>query len=74
VRRVFHKLHARAIESFNNLFKSVLNWHSQVPVKGLRRSQRLAPSAIFICQRAALFQCHQGLTCGAGLVFMARLT
>ncbi len=48
VRRIFHKLRSQAIEPFNNLFKSVFAWHTQMPVKGLRRSQLLALGAIFV--------------------------
>jgi hypothetical protein len=56
VRRIFHQLCAQAIEPFNNLFKAVFSWHSQMPVKGLRRSQRLALAAIFVSQLVLLSQ------------------
>ncbi len=69
VRRLFHKLRSLAIEPFNNLFKSVFDWHTQtqMPVKGLRRSQRLALAAIFTYQLALLHQYQQALAIGKGL-------
>ncbi len=61
VRRLFHKLRSGSIEPFNNLFKSVFDWHTQMPVKGLRNSQLLALGAIFIYLLALLYQAQHGL-------------
>jgi hypothetical protein len=67
VRRIFHKLRSQAIEPFNNLFKSVFGWHTQMPVKGLRRSQLLALGAIFVYQLVLLYQYQQALPIGKGI-------
>jgi hypothetical protein len=48
VGRICHKLRSQAIERFNGLFKNVFEWRTQMPVKGLRRSQLLALGAIVI--------------------------
>ena len=67
VRRIFHKLRSQAIEPFNNLFKSVFDCHTQMPVKGLRRSQLLALGAIFVYQLVLLYQHEQHLPIGTGI-------
>jgi Transposase DDE domain len=67
VRRIFHKLRSQAIEPFNNLFKSVFSWHTQMPVKGLRRSQWLALGAIFVYQLVLLYQYQHALPIGKGV-------
>src|SRR5215831_7071065 len=43
VRRIFHKLRSLAIEPFNGVFKNIFEWRGQMPVKGLKRCQLLAP-------------------------------
>jgi hypothetical protein len=72
VRRIFHKLRSQAIEPFNNLFKSVFAWHTQMPVKGLRRSQLLALGAIFVYQLVLLYQYQQALPIGKGITAFLR--
>jgi hypothetical protein len=72
VRRVFHKLRSQAIEPFNNLFKSVFAWHTQMPVKGLRRSQLLALGAIVVYQLVLLYQSEQHLSVGKGITAFLR--
>jgi DDE family transposase len=67
VRRIFHKLRSQAIEPFNNLFKSVFGWHTQMPVKGLCRSQLLALGAIFVYQLVLLYQFEHHLPIGKGI-------
>lgn len=67
VRRIFHKLRSQAIEPFHNLFKSVFSWHTQMPVKGLHRSQLLALAAIFVYQLVLLYQHQQALPIGKGI-------
>ena len=67
VRRIFHKLRSQAIEPFNNLFKAVFAWHTQMPVKGLRRSQLLALGAIFVYQLVLLYQYQHALPIGRGI-------
>jgi hypothetical protein len=72
VRRVFHKLRSQAIEPFNGLYKNVFEWRSQMPVKGLRRSQLLAMGAIFIYQLVLLYQHEQNLPVGKGIKALLR--
>jgi hypothetical protein len=67
VRRLFHKLRSQAIEPFNGWFKNVLEWRTQMPVKGLRRSQRLALGAIVIYQLVLLYQHEHHLPLGQGI-------
>lgn len=67
VRRIFHKLRSQAIEPFNGLFKNVFEWRTQMPVKGLRRSQLLALGAIVIYQLVLLYQHEHHLPLGKGI-------
>lgn len=67
VRRIFHKLRSQAIEPFNGLFKNVFGWHTQMPVKGLKRSQLFALGAIFLYQLALFYQHQQNLPVGKGI-------
>jgi hypothetical protein len=48
VRRLFHQLRSLAIEPFNGVFKNTFAWRGQMPVKGLKRCQRLALGAILL--------------------------
>jgi hypothetical protein len=72
VRRLFHKLRSQAIEPFNNLFKSVFAWHTQMPVKGLHRSQLLALGAMFVYQLVLLYQAEHHLSVGKGMTAFLR--
>jgi Transposase DDE domain len=72
VRRIFHKLRSQAIEPFNNLFKSVFTWHTQMPVKGLNRSQLLALGAILLYQLVLLYQHEHHLPVGIGIKAFVR--
>lgn len=56
VRRIFHKLRSHTIEPFNGLFKNVFEWGSQVPVKGLRRTQLFVLGAVLLYQLVLLYQ------------------
>ena len=67
VRRIFHKLRSQAIEPFNGLFKNIFEWRTQMPVKGLQRSQLLALGAIVIDQLVLLYQHDHHLTHGKGM-------
>jgi hypothetical protein len=67
VRRIFHKLRSQAIEPFNGLFKNIFEWRTQMPVKGLQRSQLLALGAIVIYQLVLLYQHEHYLTPGKGM-------
>jgi hypothetical protein len=67
VRRIFHKLRSQAIEPFNGLFKNIFEWRTQMPVKGLQRSQLLALGAIVIYQLVLLYQHDHHLIPGKGM-------
>jgi hypothetical protein len=67
VRRIFHKLRSQAIEPFNGLFKNIFEWRTQMPVKGLRRSQLLALGAIVVYQLVLLYQHEHNLPLGKGI-------
>jgi len=67
VRRLFHKLRSQAIEPFNGLFKNVFEWRTQMPVKGLQRSQLLALGAIVLYQLVLLYQHEHHLPLGKGI-------
>jgi hypothetical protein len=64
VRRIFHKLRSQAIEPCNGLCKNVFEWRTQMPVKGLRRSQLLAVGAIVIYQLVLFYQHEHNLPLG----------
>jgi hypothetical protein len=67
VRRIFHKLRSQTIEPFNGLFKNIFEWRTQMPVKGLRRSQLLALGAIVVDQLVVLHQHEHHLPLGKGI-------
>jgi hypothetical protein len=67
VRRIFHTLRSQAIEPFNGLFKNVFEWRTQMPVKGLRRSQLLALGAIVLYQLVLLYQHEHQRPLGKGI-------
>jgi hypothetical protein len=46
LRRIFHKLRSQSIEPFNGLFKSIFDWRSRLPFKGLLRSKLFALGAL----------------------------
>jgi hypothetical protein len=49
------------------VFKNVFEWCTQMPVKGLRRSQLPALGAIVIYQLVLLYQHEHNLPLGMGL-------
>ena len=67
VRRIFYKLRSQAIEPFNGLCKNVFEWRTQMPVKGLQRSQLLALGAVVLYQLVLLYQYEQHLPLGTGI-------
>jgi len=67
LRRLFHKLRSQSIEPFNALFKSIFDWRSRLPFKGLLLSKLFALGAIFLYQLVLLFQFNQNLTLGVGI-------
>jgi Transposase DDE domain len=67
VRRIFHQLRSQAIEPFNGLFKNVFEWRTQMPVKGLQRSQLLALGAIAIYQLVLLYQHEHHMPLAKGM-------
>jgi hypothetical protein len=72
VRRIFHKLRSQSIEPFNGWFKNVFEWGGQVPVKGLRRTQRLVLGAVLVYQLVLLYQFQQGKPLGVGVKALLR--
>jgi hypothetical protein len=62
VRRIFHKLSSEAVEPFNGLFENGFAWLTQMPMKGLQRSQLLVLGAIVIYQ-LVLFSINTSTTC-----------
>jgi len=72
VRRIFHKLRARAIEPFNGVFKNVFEWRGQMPVKGLQRCQMLALGAILLYQIVLLYQHQRQQPVGVGIKALLR--
>jgi len=67
VRRVLHQLRSKSIEPFNGLFKSLFQWHGQVPVKGLNRVRLFVLGAVFVYQLLLLYQFQAGLPLGKAL-------
>jgi hypothetical protein len=49
------------------LFKNIFEWRTQMPVKGLRRSQLLALGAIVVDQLVVLHQHEHHLPLGKGI-------
>jgi hypothetical protein len=72
VRRIFHKLRSQSIEPFNGLFKNVFEWSGQVPVKGLRRTQRLVLGAVLLYQLVLLYQFQHRKPLGIGVKALLR--
>jgi hypothetical protein len=67
VRRVFHKLRAANLETFNELYKATFDGHGSVPTKGLRNTQRFALGAVLVYQLALLARFEAGLPLRVGL-------
>lgn len=67
VRQIFHLLRSKTIEPFNQLFKSVFDWHEQVPVKGLQRTSLILLAAVLLYQIVLLYQFDNGLPIGCGI-------
>ena len=67
VRRSFHQLRSQASEPFTGLFKNVFAWRTQMPVKGLQRSQLLALGAIVVYQWVVRSQHEHNLPLGKGI-------
>lgn len=67
VRKLFHRLRTKAIEPFNNLFKSVFDWHGEVPVKGAHRTQVIVLGAVLLYQLALLYQHDNNLPLARGI-------
>lgn len=67
LRRIFHKLRSQSIEPFNGLFKSIFDWRSRLPFKGLQLSKLFALGAVFLYQLVLLYQFKLNLTLGVGI-------
>ena len=72
VRRILHQLRTKAIEPFNGSFKSLFQWHGQVPVKGLNRTQLFVLGAVLVYQLALLYQFDQGKPLAQGIKALLR--
>jgi hypothetical protein len=72
VRQLFHQLRTRAIEPFNQLVKSVFDWHGEVTVKGLRRTQLFILGGVLLYQLVLLYQHDNGLPLGRGIKSLIR--
>jgi hypothetical protein len=72
VRRILHKFRSRAIEPFNGVFKNIFEWRGQMPVKGLKRCQRLALGAILLYQIVLLSQHQRQQPVGVGIKALLR--
>ena len=66
-RQIFYQLRSEAIEAFNQLFKNLFGWHDKVPVKGLRRTQRIVLAAVLLYQIVLLYQHENQLPLGRGI-------
>ena len=67
VRRVFHRLRSRRIETLNEQFKGIFACHGQVPTRGLRATRRFALGAVFVYQLAVLYRYQSGGALRQGL-------
>ena len=61
------RLLERGIEPFHGLFKNILEWRVNMPVKGLQRSQWLALGAVVISQLVLLYPHERNLPLGKGI-------
>jgi hypothetical protein len=67
VRRIFHALRSRAIETFNGQFKSIFDCGGQVPTRGLVATRRYVLGAVFVYQLTLLHRHEQGGDLRVGL-------
>lgn len=67
VRRVFHALRARAIETFNGQFKAIFDCGGQVPTRGLVATRRYVLGAVFVYQLTLLHRHEHGGDLRVGL-------
>jgi hypothetical protein len=67
VRQIFHLLRSKSIEPFNQLFKSVFDWHDHVPIKGLLRTSLVVLAAVLLYQLILLYPHEHGLDVGRGI-------
>ena len=72
VRAILHKLRSQAMEPFNGLFKTIFDWHGQVPVKGLTKIRLIVLSAVLLYQLVLLYQFQAGLPLGQGIKALLR--
>ena len=67
VRRLFHQLRSKAIENFNEHFKTIFDSHADVPTKGEVATTRFALSAVLVYQLGLWARHRLGLPPAQGL-------
>jgi hypothetical protein len=67
VRRIFHALRSRAIETFNGQFKAIFDCGGQVPTRGLVATRRYVLGAVLVYQLTLLHRHEHGADLRAGL-------
>jgi DDE family transposase len=67
VRRLFHALRSRAIETFHGQFKGIFDCGGQVPTRGLVATRRYVLGAVFVYQLTLLHRHEQGADLRVGL-------
>jgi len=67
VRRIFHALRSRAIETFNGQFKGIFDCGGQVPTRGLVATRRYVLGAVLVYQLTLLYRHEHGADLRVGL-------
>jgi hypothetical protein len=67
VRRLFHALRSRAIETFNGQFEGIFDCGGQVPTRGLQPTRRYVLGAVFVYQLTLLYRFEHGGNLRVGL-------
>jgi hypothetical protein len=67
VRRIFHALRSRAIETFNGQFKAIFDCGGHVPTRGLVATRRYVLGAVFVYQLTLLHRHEHGGDLRVGL-------
>jgi hypothetical protein len=65
VRRIFHVLRSRAIETLNGQFKGIFDCQGQLPRRGLVATRRFILGAVLVYQLALLYRQEHGQNSGS---------